>query len=316
MRQRLEGGQYASWDDLSADLELMFGNALRYNPQGDAVWTYAGRLRAAAAALLTAARAGRASFRGAAAGAARKVSPRAAGSAALVCMGLRPLRLQLTSLTAGLCSGKCAQAAAEARAAARAERDALRAQARAEQRAAQEAKVLKRAGVAGGQAEGEDENARRSFTAPAPAEPRGAGWGALAGGASAEGVPLGPGRFALRPTNAAPSAAAYAASLARFGAGLVGRVRELVMGRAAAAAAADAAFAPPQQQSTLTMARNAQLQAASLGLAGGGFALGAGGGGLHLPPAPGGPAALLMGQAPAPAAPTLAIAQLHTLSPG
>lgn len=206
MKARVGAGAYPTWDLLASDLFLMFTNALTYNIEGDAVWTYANKLKAQATAMLKSAREGKTG------------KPRGGGNTA------------------------ARREAAAAKAAARREADQARAAARAEQRAAQEQKVLKKAGVI---ADEEENTARMSYRS-APGESYLATWGGLGGGASAEGAAVGWGRQLLRPSNAMPKAATYAASLLRFARGLSGRAKAMAEALAAKAMnASDVAIAPP-----------------------------------------------------------------------
>lgn len=225
MREKLEAGAYTGWIVFDADLQLMFKNALTYNPPGDRMYAHALKIRNQADKMLYSLAFGR-SGGGAAGGSG------AAGPGAKTDKGAVAEHRRLTA-------AKKAQA--------RAQRAAVAAAARAEQRAAQEAKVLRRAGVAGAD-EGEENEARASFRAPSSDTGLQA-WGALGGGSSAEGGPFGFGRLVLHPSNPTPSASLYAASVERFVVGLKGRAKDLVLARVRGAReASDAVTAPSAAQ--------------------------------------------------------------------
>ncbi|KAI7843189.1 hypothetical protein COHA_003172 [Chlorella ohadii] len=202
MKTKASKGQYSTWDELRADMKLMFDNALTYNAQGGTVWNYAKLL---------------------------------AGQ----CDRIVELAMQgKTNLRASAMMTRKHNAAVKAQQ--KAERDKLRGQMRAEQRAAQEAKVLKKAGLASAYDEHDDENIRASYMRPVrDANVR--AWRGLGAGTTSEGVAWGNGRQVLRPVNPWLPPGMYALSLARFAARLPpGRARELVMARARASTASDA----------------------------------------------------------------------------
>eukprot|EP00887_Chlorella_sp_A99_P002954 scaffold24.g2954.t1 len=198
IRAKVEAEEYKTWEELRADMRLMFDNALTYNQEGETVWNYAKLLKSQCEKILDLAEQGKVNLRSIGASITRKHNM-------------------------------------QVKAQEKARKEALRAQARAETKAAQEAKVLKKAGVASTYDEGEEESARMAYRRR-PREPYIRKFGGLGAGANGEGVPVAWGPPVLRPSAGAPPLGAYAASLARFAGGLRGKARELVLARAAATA--------------------------------------------------------------------------------
>ncbi|KAL4430390.1 hypothetical protein ABPG77_002196 [Micractinium sp. CCAP 211/92] len=203
MKAKASKGQYKGWEDLRADMRLMFSNALTYNAEGGTIYNYAKLLMGQCDRILELAMQGKTDFRSGQASITRKHN-------------------------------------AAVKAQQRAEREKLRAEARAEQKAAQELKVLRKAGLSSSLADDEDESIRQSYRRTAR-DPNIARWRGLGGGVNAEGGAWGTGRQVLRPVNPWLPPGMYALSLARFAANLKGRARELVMQRARASTAADEA---------------------------------------------------------------------------
>ncbi|KAL4419908.1 hypothetical protein ABPG75_007006 [Micractinium tetrahymenae] len=201
MKAKAGKGEYKGWEDLRADMRLMFNNALTYNAEGGNIYNYAKLLMGQCDRIVELAMQGKTDFRSGQAMITRKHN-------------------------------------AAVKAQQRAEREKLRAEARAEQKAAQELKVLKKAGLSSSLAEDEDESIRQSYRRNAR-DPNVARWRGLGAGVNAEGAAWGTGRQVLRPVNPWLPPGMYALSVARFAASLRGRARELVMQRARASTAAD-----------------------------------------------------------------------------
>jgi hypothetical protein len=190
-------GAYPTWEAFWDDMDLMFTNALTYNPPGDRVHTYAAGLRKVAVSAVTNVRKGGKS-------------------------------------SAAAAEAKKHQAAArKAAAAQKAARDVAARAARAEQKQAQEEKIMRRAGV-GAESDEAKEEPRATYRA-LPGHGIAALWGGLYGGCSAQGAAFAYGRAVLKPTTPEPSAERYADSIARFGENLSGRALELVLARVEAA---------------------------------------------------------------------------------
>lgn len=197
MRTKNAAGEYKTWEDFEKDLLLIFDNALTYNTPGDKVWKMANRLRVQAVKIHNTVKIG------------KKLSDKPATTAVV---------------------SRRKNAAQKAHQ--RMQRDQERTKARQEQRAALETKILKRAGVTSFAVVDDEENLKNSLRRP-PGDDAVSIWGALGGGSNGDGVAWGAfGKLTLQPSNPTPSAAAVAASIARFASKLVGKAKEIVMGPA------------------------------------------------------------------------------------